>query len=349
MDKKHKEQELLKAEYFDVLMPYIEDVNVTDIDWNGTDLWITDIKKGRYLSDIKLESSFIVNLYTKLSNIQNQNFNRHEPILETSFCNMRISIWHESLTRMCSLSIRDNPPFIRLASREYILETNYCSSKMLNFLENCVKAHMNIVIGGLPEVGKTELLKYLTQFIPANEKAGVYEDNPEIHYRVINPGKDCVEVCLNSVVDYERIISAGVRHNVKWTILSEAREGTAVEALLNNLSSGVHCITTTHTDDMLTVPDRLFNMIGDTKASSRLINNVYRYLDVGILVTKDETTQKREVSQICLYAREEGKNLHPLIYDYGTEYDEAIPPSIRKQFNRYGIMNPFEEVQQRCI
>ena len=34
---------------FKDLWPYIEDENVTDIKWNGSDLWITDLNKGRYL------------------------------------------------------------------------------------------------------------------------------------------------------------------------------------------------------------------------------------------------------------------------------------------------------------
>ena len=339
-----KQKEFLEMGIFEPIQNYINDSNVTDIDWNGDNLWITDITKGRYMSNLKLSDEFILNLCTKLSNVQNQQFNRHDPILEAAFANFRISIWHESFAGKRSISIRSNPPYLRFVTRESIYQSGYCTERMLNFLENCVRAHLNIVVGGLPEVGKTELLKYLTQFIPDNEKTGVYEDNPEIHFKVINPTKDAVEICVNDVVSYDQVIKAGLRHNIKWTILSEARMGMEVNALLNNLSSGVHCITTVHTDDVRTIPDRMYNMIGESQASVRLINNVYRYFDVGILVTKDESNQKREVSQICLYAREDGNNICAMVYDDGVIDESYIPPSIQSQFKRYNIQNPFERV-----
>lgn len=340
-----KQNDIFEMGMFDVIQHYINDSNVTDIDWNGDNLWITDITKGRYMSDIKLTDEFILNLCTKLSNEQNQQFNRHNPILESSFANFRISIWHESFAGKTSISIRSNPPYLRFASRESIYQSGYCPERMLNFIENCVQAHLNVVIGGLPEVGKTELLKYLGQFIPDNEKVGVYEDNPEIHFKTLYPTKDSVEICVNDVVDYENVIKAGLRHNIKWTLLSEARRGMEVDALLNTLSSGVHCITTVHTDDVRTIPDRMYNMIGESNASVRVINNVYRYFDVGILVTKDESNQNRETSQICLYSREDGNNICAMVYDYGVTNDEQyIPSEIMKQFKRYNIHNPFERM-----
>ena len=47
---------------------------------------------------------------------------------------------------------------------------------------------MNLVFCGQPGAGKTELLKYLTEYIPKEEKTMTIEDNLEIHYRELNPG-----------------------------------------------------------------------------------------------------------------------------------------------------------------
>ena len=57
---------------------------------------------------------------------------------------------------------------------------------------------MNMMMCGLPGTGKTELLKFLTGYIPDNERAITIEDNLEIHYSEINPGKDCVEMKVDA-------------------------------------------------------------------------------------------------------------------------------------------------------
>ncbi|MFR3808804.1 MAG: hypothetical protein ACLTX3_07610 [Lachnospiraceae bacterium] len=51
-----------------------------------------------------------------------------------------------------------------------MLEQGYFTKPILAFLKNCIKANMNLVFCGTPGAGKTELLKYLTQFIPMDEK-----------------------------------------------------------------------------------------------------------------------------------------------------------------------------------
>ena len=82
------------------------------------------------------------------------------------------------------------------------------------FLENAVKAHMNIIMCGLPGSGKTELLKYLTRFVPDNERVITIEDNLEIHYADINPGKDAGELKVNEILfDYTKAIKACLRQN----------------------------------------------------------------------------------------------------------------------------------------
>lgn len=79
-------------------------------------------------------------------------------------------------------------------TEEKMLADGYCSREVLLFLRNCMEAKLNMVFCGCPGAGKTELLKFLTQFIPKHEKVMTIEDNLEIHYRDINPGANCVEL-----------------------------------------------------------------------------------------------------------------------------------------------------------
>lgn len=48
-----------------------------------------------------------------------------------------------------------------------------------------------------PGVGKTEGIKFFSQYIQANERVITIEDTPELHYREINPENDCVELMVS--------------------------------------------------------------------------------------------------------------------------------------------------------
>ena len=41
---------LLKRQDYGVLYPYVMEETVTDIHWNGRQLWIDDLEKGRYMA-----------------------------------------------------------------------------------------------------------------------------------------------------------------------------------------------------------------------------------------------------------------------------------------------------------
>ena len=181
-----------RAELFREIEDLIQNEDVTDIEWDGYYLWVTDLKKGCYCHNIRLNEEYVDNLAIRLANIMKVPFNRAYPILEANTEDLRISIWHESRCTKKSMAIRKIPTRLRFRHQD-IVQAGYAPEALINLLENCVTAHCNIVIGGQPHAGKTELLKYLSTFIPANEKVGVYEDNQEIHYRKINPGKKCAE------------------------------------------------------------------------------------------------------------------------------------------------------------
>ena len=327
-----------RAELFCEVEHLIQDDNVTDIEWDGYNLWVTDLTKGCYLDNRKLSESYVDNLSIRLANIMKVPFNRVHPILEANTEDLRISIWHESRCERKSMAIRKIPTKLRF-SHEDMIKAGYATEEMADFLENCVTAHCNIVIGGQPHAGKTELLKYLSTFIPANEKVGVYEDNQEIHYRQINQGKKCAEFFVDDKFSYSQIIKAGLRHNIDWTLLSESR-GPEVLDLLNSLSTGSSCMTTIHLDDVRGLPDRMYNMLGECDVTERFINSIYKYIDLGILVECD-AKEKRRITQVALFDRLHGENVCTVLYDRDGRTEKEVPTEYMEKFKRYGIMNPF--------
>lgn len=304
------------------LLSLKNDINVTDINWNGRQLWIDDVNKGRYLSDIVLDKRFIETFTTKIMNKANKSFNAYNPVLEADAESLRFSIIHEaSCVTGRSISIRKSPEIMRL-SENNMVDTGYTDKDILNIIAELVKAECNFVICGIPGVGKTEFVKWLTSFIPPYNRVITIEDSLEIHYSSINPGKDSLEmqVCMDGEdgkLTYSAAIKASLRQLPKWIILSEAR-GKEVVALLNSLTTGCHTLTTIHTDDVRKVPERIQEMAGADAEISK--NMIYSNINIAILIKKNITNTgiNRYISQMCLFSRDlDGHNNITMVVDNG--------------------------------
>ncbi len=330
----------LDRESFGPLLPYVEDKDITDINFNGTDVWVEHLKKGIYKVPVNLTEEFVGQFSIRVSNVVSEQINKYNNVLEAETDVLRISIIHPSATNTgYAVSIRKTPAVMRM-TEETILKEKYCSFEVLDFLINCVKARMNMVFCGRPGAGKTELLKFLTKYIPKEEKIMTIEDNLEIHYKEINPGSNCVELKVDEeFFPYTKAIKTALRQNPQWVLLSEARS-VEVKYLLECFSTGLHGLTTLHTDDTRKIPDRIQNMMQDSYAASRLENDIYSFLNIGILLRKKvtkENTVVRFVDQICLFDRVENQNIKHLIVEGGKFVSDEIPPNLHKQFNRENI------------
>lgn len=324
-------------EYFGKLREFIEDPQVTDINYDGSIVWIDDLQKGKYKTNIKLTENFINQLCTRIANTVSRNFNKSEPILEAETETLRISIIHNSVAHSgTAISIRKTPTSCRL-TEELILRTEYCSKEILDFLVACIKGHLNMVFCGLPGSGKTELLKYLTQYIPKEEKVITVEDNLEIHYTQINPSHHCVELKVDEeILTHKAAIKVSLRQNPEWILLSEARS-IEVRELLESFSTGLHGLTTLHTDDVRKIPDRVLNMIQDSYSANRLENDVYAFVNVGVLIRKAMINGqiRRSVDQICVFDRNDKMNTCTMVVEGGELLSFDLPKNIRKKFDEY--------------
>lgn len=324
-------------EYFGKLREYVENSDVTDINFDGNVVWIDDLQKGKYCTDVKLTKHFIHQLCTRIANAVSRNFNKSEPVLEAETENLRISIIHESVAHSgTAISIRKTPTVCRLTP-ELIEDSHYCSKEILEFLKRCIEGHLNMVFCGLPGSGKTELLKYLTRYIPREEKVITIEDNLEIHYTQINPSHHGVELKVDKeVLNYKTAIKVSLRQNPEWILLSEARS-IEVRELIESFSTGLHGLTTLHTDDVRKIPDRVLNMIQDSYAANRLENDVYSFINVGVLIRKMvwNGQVQRYIDQICVFDRTSKDNTCTMIVDEGQLLEYELPINIKKKLKLY--------------
>lgn len=339
----------LGQEYFGPLWEFIEDPNITDIDYNGTEIWITNVMNERYqleqrFVDTYITAPFVEQFTQRIANVVSRQFNKRNPELEAETSELRVTILHESVARSGrSISIRKTPPVIRITA-ENAIEEGFCEKEILALLINCVESHMNLTFCGMPGIGKTECVKFFSQFIPANERVITIEDTMEIRYSKTNPGKDCIELKVSEdTFGYAEAIKSSLRLNPKWIMLSEARS-KEVKYLLESWSTGVRGMTTLHTDDVRNIPDRILNMLESRTDADRMENDVYQALDVGVLIRKgvDEYNRiGRYIDQVCFYIREQGKNRIEMVVFDGKQVLQKLPDSVMHSFIRAGIRNPF--------
>lgn len=337
---------ILKEENFGVLLPLIKDINVTDINWNGKQCWVDDVNKGRYLSDIVLDKDFVDAFSIRVSNVVSKTFNKYTPSLEAETDELRITIIHESISHTGrAISIRKTPALKRINFLDSIRNGQYCSEQVANLLSNSVKAKMNIVVCGLPGVGKTELVKFLTNYIFPRDRVITVEDTLEVHYADINPGKDCLEFKVSPNFTYTDAIKESLRLLPQWVLLSEARS-VEVRYLLESVSTGTKCMTTLHTDDVRKIPDRVVNMVGDINQAEIIENSVYSFFDIGILIDKKVDEQQgtitRWISQVCLFTRINNRNKCIMLAEDGILTRADIPKEYMKKYETVGIKDPYK-------
>lgn len=161
---------LLEPKYFGPFWKYVEQDDITDVDFNGTDLWITDTKNRRQkIEDHGITADFVYAFSQRVANQVSKPFNQKNNLLEAETKTLRISVIHESAAVSGrSICIRKTLPNVRITAKG-IVEDSYMPRPIMNLLTNCIKAKMNVVIGGEPGAGK-DLADDTPVPVPVSEK-----------------------------------------------------------------------------------------------------------------------------------------------------------------------------------
>lgn len=331
-----------ERQFFGPLYDLINDIDITDIDLSGPEVWITLKTNERIKTQIEVSQEFSDQFAKRVSDMESKPFHRMSPVLEAETDTLRITIVHEDVCQgRRTICIRKSLKNVRLTEAN-VISDQYMSEETLSFLKSCVISGMNFVIAGNPGAGKTECARFLSKYIPDDQRVITIEDTPEWHYRMMKRQSDCVEIKVGKNMDYTKAIKTCMRLNPKWMMLSEARS-VEVLSLMECFSTGVKGMTTIHTDDVRKIPDRILNMAAQKRDEGRLLNDIYTFIDIGILIRRKEFETgdgKREVrrfvDQIAVFTREDGINRTSLILDEGEATGKELPESILKRFARSG-------------
>lgn len=312
---------------FGPLKPYLEDDDITDISYdNGGQVWLKTLSKGIFRVENKeVNNSFMEKLAFQCSNVMGKTFNMAHPFLDAESAELRLAFVHDSIAQNgIACVVRKTPAKIRL-QKEKIVAEKYVELDIIDFLEQCVLGHCNIIACGETGSGKTELIKYLASKIAENEKIITIEDTLELHLDKIFPTRDIVSMKTNNIATYTDILEACMRQNPKWILLSEVRSAEAVMAVRNSISSGHYILSTIHADKASSIPSRMYSLLETSQDMDQFLKSICRYIQIGIYVRgfTDKVTHKfkREIAEVTEFYVTEDTNeaKHNVIYRKGAD------------------------------
>lgn len=290
---------------FGPLTEFLEEDDVTDISYsNGGQVWLKTLSKGIFqINRPDINNTFMEKLAFQCSNVMGKTFNMAHPFLDAESAELRMNFVHDSIaTNGIACLIRKTPAKIRL-NKDKLLNEQYVTEKLHDFLLKCIEGHCNIMVAGETGSGKTELVKYLASKTKEDEKIITIEDTLELHLDKIFPTRDIVAMKTNNIASYTESLVACMRQNPIWILLAEVRSAEAVMAVRNSISSGHHVLSTIHADRAMSIPMRMYSLLESSQDIEQFLGSIHRYVQIGIYVkgyfSKRLGRFQREIIEVC--------------------------------------------------
>ena len=329
-----KEEKLMKR--FPELWKYVSPQEVTDIDFNCGNLWISKTNEAtQQIQDELITEKYMQNVAQSLALFSGKAFNAKDNRLCIDTESLRVTCVHESVSNgQISVCLRKEVAELRFTMDEAI-EDGFCSRETFHMLINFVLYGTNMTFCGVPGTGKTETLKNISGYIPKEDKVISIEDVSEIHYALINPNHNCVEMKIGAD-GYERCIIDALRMNPQWILFGESL-GKNTQFLMECWSNGVSTMSTLHVNDARNIPDKIVNALGLKIDTERVVNQVHNDVGIAVLLKKTrvgKTGLKRYIDQVCIYYRHENVNGMALVVEDGVLHKDRIPNFTRKRVEK---------------
>lgn len=311
-----------------IIKDYIsEESKITDISFNGTDLWVKDNEKGAYRPAKQPSAQKVANFIKKIANTQHQQFTPSEPILDTEIGNLRVNAMDKAISPSgTTFAIRISKPRLAIKNISEIADKDV--EQLIKVLIEC---GYNFVIAGKTGAGKTELQKLMARFI--NNKVTLIEDTMDSHIKKLYPEKDInswrtlMSPTRENKIDISLLNKAALRNNPDWIIIAETR-GWEMYHLLQSAMTDHSIITTLHSKGAKMIPKRVIQMISEKynmneKLLGQTIVDVLRF-GIYMWVEENDNGQTirfmRELYEFTAYT-DEGIHFNRL-YERKNSYDE---------------------------
>lgn len=244
------------------LRDLLSNKNVTDISYNGNDIYYVDNDLGRIKSKVEISKQEAKDFVRQIANLTEKQFSYQSPELDVSIGKYRFNAVHQSISRKKNEECVGFS--IRLASTELkFAEDNALDKDAKELLQILVASNVSIVIGGITGSGKTELQKYLISQMKDNTRVIVIDNILELDQFAPERELDFNVWQVDEkreAASIQNLVRCALRSNPDWLIVAESR-GKEMLEVLNSSLTGHPIITTIHAFDINSMPSRMVRMV----------------------------------------------------------------------------------------
>ena len=280
----------------------LQDPYVTDISYNGNEIYYLHNKKGRCRYNSDVTSDEVYSFLRQISNLCDSSFSLSQPILDVSFLNYRLNAVYKNICR------KKGEKVLTFCLRKFNLDkimidenSDFTTKNILKFLKIAIKTKFSILIAGPTSSGKTELQKYLINNLTNNERVIVIDtiNELDINYNE-NVDITCLLTDIKQNIDLKDLVKLSLRFCPDYVVLAEAR-GAEFEDVLTSSLSGISTITTIHAKSVDTIIERAINLVQINNKNlnyETIRDSILMHFDLFIYVEKkitDEGEIKRKL------------------------------------------------------
>lgn len=227
----------------DVLQDLVEDSSITEIMINGVeDIFIEQAGKIHRLDKQFSSKEKLEDVVQQIVSKANRIVNEASPIVDTRLedgSRVNIVLPPVALNNGPIVTIRKFPE--KAIDMEQLIAMNSITEEAARFMEQLVKARMNIFISGGTGSGKTTFLNILSNAIPKDERIITIEDSAELQIRKI-PNLVKLETRNANVegknaITIRELIKCALRMRPSRIIVGEVRDAAAID-MLTALNTG---------------------------------------------------------------------------------------------------------------
>ena len=326
MDKQKGLNYLLESRFKTLL----SNENVTDISYNGVDVFLTNNITGREKSNIDISQQEARDFIRQIANICEKQFSFSHPYLDVSIDKYRINATHQSIGRVhdeeaLTFCIRITSNRIRVKE-----DSEFFTPPLIELFDILLYSHCSIVIGGVPGCGKTEFQKYLLSRLSKDQKVIAIDNILELEGVRNYVGYDFGSWQYdeqNKEASINLLVKQALRNNPDWLVVAEAR-GKEMNEILNSALTGVPIITTVHAFDADSIPTRMCRMAmmsSDTLDYDSLLQDINYHFHFFVhmkKVTDRKGNIKRYIASIVAVDR---YGNHQTIYKNDLKHKDYCP------------------------
>lgn len=306
------------------LSPLLQSESVTDISYNGLDIYYEDNIYGRKKADIPVSRELVGDFLRQIANFSEKQFSYLNPVLDVSFSKYRLNATFLSVTRVCN---KKSYSFsLRIASSGSILDSVqsfFGNNRSKKILLKALEERKSIVIAGETSSGKTELQKWLITKLKEATRVIVIDNVQELELSR-ETDLDLTSWLVdenNPNVSFASLIRNALRNNPDYLIVAESRGGEMLDAL-NAVMSGHPIITTIHAKDIESIPyrmGRLAMLSGEKLLLEDTMSDIFHHFSYVVYLKKRVTDDEifRYIDQIGIL-NEKTKSID-IVFDHATK------------------------------